>query len=64
MMSLKGTQKLSKKEQSQITGSHRSGCTVNGSGSTGQSCTTASQCRPLFPGFPVACFQGCCISAF
>ncbi|MDY8138316.1 hypothetical protein [Aquimarina sp. 2201CG5-10] len=64
ILALQNVQKLSKKEQSLITGSYANECNSNGGGSTGQSCTTASQCRPLLPGFPVACFRGCCISAF
>lgn len=65
-LALHGIQKLSKKQQSLITGSYynKRQCNSNGGGSTGQSCTSASQCRPLMPGFPVACIRGCCISAF
>ncbi len=66
ILALQGIQKLNKKQQSLITGSHydKRQCNSNGGGATGQSCTSASQCRPLIPGFPVACLSGCCISAF
>ncbi|WP_299901165.1 hypothetical protein [uncultured Aquimarina sp.] len=41
-----------------------SSCPSNGSGATGHSCSVASQCRPILPGFPAARIRGCCLSAF
>ncbi len=64
ILTVKGIQQLTKKEQSNIIGSHSNQCNSNGSGSTGESCTNASQCTPLLSGFPVFCFRGCCLSAY
>lgn len=64
ILAIKGIQKLSKKQQANEVGGYGNSCPSNSSGYTGQSCTTALQCTPYLPGFPVACLSGCCISAF
>ncbi|GAA0719058.1 hypothetical protein GCM10009430_17700 [Aquimarina litoralis] len=64
LLSIQGINQLNKQEQSTINGGYQSSCPSNGSGATGQSCSVASQCRPILSGFPVACIRGCCLSAF
>jgi len=65
LLSISGVQKLSKKQQSSVTGSFGgSSCRVDfPMGFTGQSCSTTSECIPN-EDFPIFCWRGCCYSAY